>query len=299
METLQQQIQQMHSASELKSALQKFIRRGLHDDAVSVASELCNLMLHQNGEGGRDVQLWETFWRRLHTIATEDIGIAQYGTHTYLNAAKEEAARYFFDSTMDDKDSAFRDVCLRAVQTLSYSPKSRLTDNAYILFKQSHLTVSPNFENLYKYIENRQESALLELIVSVYRQRKGDSIKMRDVDVYMAIRNSMEKDYLLEEVETIWAIYQARPCVLYLMHLALLLCRPPAKLMIPRTSLPEVKDLQELPDFVYDMHTMRGINMGRGFGNFIRVSCILENCSIPDPYYEQLLEMTSDETSWP
>lgn len=273
----------MHSISELKSALQKFIRRGMHKEALAAANGLCDYIMM------KDVSLWETFWARLHIIATEDIGVAQYGTHRYLEKVKAEAAKDFFGAT-EINSRAFRSACLAAVFTLSHSPKSRLTDNSYIYFEKRPL-VSASYDRLYRFIESRDEYSLLELIASVHRQRNYEHAKLRDKDIYNAVKANIQDGYLLEELENIWAAHKARPCVLYLMHLALLLIRPPTKPVIPKTEFVDVAALETLPDFVYDKHTRRGREiLGRGFEHFVRVSCVLENCHIPDPYYELLLE---------
>ena len=112
----------MHSISVLKSALQKFIRRGMHEKVLAVTKQLCDRMF-----ATKDVVLWETFWSRLHVIASEDIGIAQYGTHIYLQNAKKEASKSFFammgkdggsDATRPTMSSSHeapaRSWCLRA-----------------------------------------------------------------------------------------------------------------------------------------------------------------------------------------
>jgi len=264
----------MNSISVLKSALQKFIRRGMHDKVLEVTNELCDYMQE-------DIGLRETFWARLHIIATEDIGIAQYGTHLYLERMRDEA----------DKDpNAFRSACLRASHTLSHSSKSRLTDNAYIYLKQQPLA-SVSYKDLYKFIELRDEWSLFKLVTAVYKQRRNSHAKLRDRDIYIAVKALVQDNHLVDEVESLWTVYQTNYCVLYLMHLVLLICRPPRSAVTPVEELPEtVPSLEEIPDFVYDMHTTKGRKMERGFKHFVESSCELEDCHIPDPYYELLVK---------
>lgn len=306
-----------HSASVLKSALQKFIRRGMHGEALAVAHELCSLCLAtRTSDGGKDVVLWEVFWRRLHVIATEDIGVAQYGTHDFLNRLNKEASKLFHSTMLDNdcasstrtttnkkKEGSIYAHCQWAVWTLSHSPKSRLTDNAYVYFSRQTLP-RVGFEHLYKHVETRDERSLLQLVTSAYRSRNTE---LREEDVYQAIRANLDDHRLLRnEVDSLWAEHQARPCGLYLMHMALLLCRGlPAKRVV--TTRDELTTLNlddettnllahELPDFVYDMHTTRGRErLGRGFSHFVQVSCILVDCHIEDPYYELLLRETASQ----
>lgn len=101
----------VHSDSDLLSALQKFIRRGMDRDVLSVGNEMCNRAIPNY-----DVQRWARLWRRLHIIATEDIGVAQRGTHSYLARTHEEADAHFHSSSKDREKA--RSPCLAAILTL-------------------------------------------------------------------------------------------------------------------------------------------------------------------------------------
>lgn len=194
---------------------------------------------------------------------------------------------------------SFQEECNRAVLTLSHARKSRLTDNAYLYLsrlEQQHVT----FESLYECIESRQEEEpLLRQVVSVYQGKNNNnnnkSARVLDTHVYTALMAHIPEE-LTQEAMCIWEVYQARPNVLYLLHLALLVTRPPSFEIIPISKIPKkyttlVED-ELLPDFVYDHHTTRGRQLGRDFRHFVRVSCVLENCHLPDPYYKQLLAAT-------
>lgn len=272
----------VHSDSDLLSALQKFIRRGMDKDVLSVGNEMCNRMIPNY-----DVQKWVRLWRRLHIIATEDIGVAQQGTHFYLACTYEEADSHFHSS---DKERA-RHPCLEAILTLCRSPKSRLTDNAYIHFARHPLT-SVSDKALNQAIENKDEMNLLQLIASVYRQRKNKQSRINVSGIIQAVRSRVSDDLCLE-FESIIEAHRADDCVLYLMHIGLLLCRPPSKTCVSQkfafTPAKLTDDL--LPDFVYDKHTKRGRDVyRRGMRHFVEHGCRLYNCDIVDPYYDLLLQ---------
>lgn len=98
-----------------------------------------------------------------------------------------------------------------------------------------------------------------------------------------------------EELESIVQAHRADGCVLYLMHMALLLCRPPTKTCVGQTLVDvapaaNLTDDLLLPDFVYDKHTKRGRDLyRRGLRHFVEHGCRLSHCDIADPYYDLLL----------
>jgi len=227
-----------------------------------------------------------------HIIATEDIGVAQRGTHCYLARMQEEADSHFYSSNMESREKAKR-PCLEAILTLSRSPKSRLTDNAYIYFSRKPL-ISTSEEALYQAIESKAEKKLLQLIASVYRQRKHKHSRVKASGVIRAVRPNISID-LNTEFESIVRAHQADGCVLYLMHMALLICRPPSQTCVGQTLVgitpTPLEDENPLPDFVYDKHTKRGREVyRRGLRHFVEHGCRLRNCDIDDPYYDLLLE---------
>jgi len=276
----------MHSDSDLFSALQKFIRRGMDEDVLSVGNEMCNRMIPNY-----NVKCWVRVWRRLHIIATEDIGVAQRDTHCYLAHMQEEAGSHFYSNNSDNREKARR-PCLEAILTLCRSPKSRLTDNAYIYFARHPLT-SVSEEILHQAIESKDEMRLLQLIASVCRQRNSKQARLKASGIIQAVRSNISEE-LYPEFESIVQAHQTDDCVLYLMHMGLLLCRPPSQPCIGQkvagTPPSLLMDAKLLPDFVYDKHTKRGRELyHRRLRHFVEHGCRLSNCEIEDPYYNLLL----------
>ena len=286
--------QPTHSHSDLVSALQKFIRRGMDKAAVAVGNELLDRILLVE----YDVSMWTRLWARLHIIATEDIGMAQYGAHEYLQQQHTQADLYFHST--DERKKARRPT-LDAILTLCRSPKSRLTDNSYIYFSRRSI-ISHTPDAVYEAIQNKDEHRLLQLIASVYRQRKDKQSSTTKLNQLIAFLRAGLTEEVEPEAETIHRIYQTHGCVLYLMHLGLLVCRGlPARPCVPQSidDLELTLSLKSglLPDFVYDKHTKRGRDLfHRGLHHFVHEATRLKNCQITDPYYELLVdEVPEDE----
>lgn len=285
------------STSDLFSALQKFIRRGRHENAIAVGNELCNRMFPSH------VQLFDRLWRRLFVISTEDVGVAQRGTIRTLQGLHASARKHFEARETEQA----RKFCLEAILTLSHSPKSRLTDNAYIWFARNPPTETPpeslyDASTLYTLVETKDEEALLELIASSYRHRNHPGLAIQAKSVCEAASCSLaENNLLMDELTSLWEAYSSDNCVLYLMHMGLLVCRPPSNICIEQHDLPfKIPSLpSKLPDFCYDKHTRKGRQLNRGLRHFVEVGSLLENCSIPDPYYPRLLQHVCmmDETT--
>ena len=165
------QQQQQHSYSDLFSALQKFIRRGHHQDVAAVASEIVERALQTNDYGKFD-----GFWRRLFIIATEDIGVAQKGTIRYLQEMHKMALRaqpFGHVTESSSLDVEAKRISVNAAYTLSCSPKSRLTDHAYIFYSRFRPIISCTYDRLLSLLEFEDEAALLEFIASVCIEGEG------------------------------------------------------------------------------------------------------------------------------
>ena len=159
-----------HSHSKILSALQKLIRRGMDNDVLAVGSELFARIM-----ATYDVQMWMRLWTRIHIIATEDIGLAQRGTHEYLEGNHGQADARFYSE--NDKVKAQR-LLLESVLTLCRSPNSRLTDNSYI-YCARHNALSNKAHVVYQAFENHNdERHVLQLIASVYRQRHKTPLRV-------------------------------------------------------------------------------------------------------------------------
>ena len=108
-----------YDAKELKSALQKSIRRGFEEDAIFWASRLAP-------DG--DLKGAEKLWARLRVIASEDIGIAAPSLPAQIRALYEN----WRDSNIDHKNRSYRLFIIHAVILLCRAKKSRLVDHATI-----------------------------------------------------------------------------------------------------------------------------------------------------------------------
>jgi hypothetical protein len=106
---------------EVTSAMQKCIRRGMEEQALFWATEL-----DLTGFG-------EYVWKRLKIIASEDVGLEE-------NSLRAVTVRALYDNWLeqrkknDSKHAPERLFVVHAVLALSRSYKSRVVDNALIVF---------------------------------------------------------------------------------------------------------------------------------------------------------------------
>lgn len=98
---------------EVKSALQKSIRRGLEEDALYWAAEL--------SKSDPDI-----LWKRLKVIASEDVGLAYPGAAIIVRLLYENWKE-------SDKNREGRLFVTHAVLALARAKKSRINDHATIL----------------------------------------------------------------------------------------------------------------------------------------------------------------------
>jgi hypothetical protein len=106
-----------HPFDEATSALQKAIRRGQEDDAVYWVLQLAS-------------QFEDYCWRRLSTICTEDIGLADPDLMVRIQALRAAAK----ELGKDPKQRANRlSHLVLATCLLARSPKSRIVDDALTL----------------------------------------------------------------------------------------------------------------------------------------------------------------------
>ncbi len=102
--------------AEVRSALQKSIRRGLEEDALYWAAYLVGISWEQS------------LWKRLLIIASEDIGIADSSVAVLVRSLYENW-KEFSKMSLDDRNAA-RLFIMHAVIALVRAPKSRIVDHA-------------------------------------------------------------------------------------------------------------------------------------------------------------------------
>jgi replication-associated recombination protein RarA len=110
-----------YKCEEVSSAMQKCIRRGLEEDALFWATEL-----DLTGFG-------EYVWKRLKIIASEDVGLEEGSLRAVLMRALYENWLEQRKKA-DTKHAPERLFLVHAVLALSRSYKSRVVDNALIVF---------------------------------------------------------------------------------------------------------------------------------------------------------------------
>jgi replication-associated recombination protein RarA len=98
------------AVDELRSVLQKSIRRGLVEEAALAAYEL-----FANG-----VETEEVLWRRLEIIATEDVGLGLVSAPAIVEALYAQASR------MVDRGDRWI-YCAHAVRLLATAPKDNMS----------------------------------------------------------------------------------------------------------------------------------------------------------------------------
>ena len=104
---------------EVASALQKSIRRGLERDALYWAAEL-------------EPAFHAYLWKRLITIANEDIGPANHLAIVVVHALREQYTEF-----RKEGRSGTRMMLANAILCLARSPKSRLADHFQIAVYRS------------------------------------------------------------------------------------------------------------------------------------------------------------------
>jgi replication-associated recombination protein RarA len=98
------------AVDELRSVLQKSIRRGMVEEAALAAYEL-----FVNG-----VETEEVLWRRLEIIATEDVGLGLVNAPAIIEALYAQASR------MADRGDRWI-YCAHAVRLLASAPKDNMS----------------------------------------------------------------------------------------------------------------------------------------------------------------------------
>jgi len=110
---------------EAVSALQKFCRRGMVDEAIYMATEL--------SISG----YYEAVWKRLQIIAIEDVGTGN------PNLIVELRALYDASKVIGKKDDPFHLGVIEATLRVCESPKTRRADNIYGLYIEHRHRLPP------------------------------------------------------------------------------------------------------------------------------------------------------------
>lgn len=84
---------------------------------------------------------------------------------------------------------------------------------------------------------------------------------------------------------------------LFFIHAIIYLVRSPKSRIVDHALMCyfEEEKYRELPDYAYDMHTIKGKQMKRGIEHFFTDGAKLENCSLPDPYREKGFEVRKNK----
>lgn len=111
-----------YSFSEVASALQKSIRRGLEEDAMFWATEL-------------ESKFPDYLWKRLQIISIEDIGLADPHVVIYVAELRRlyHELRKAYDKEPEKKSRSFRMALSNAILALCRAKKSRIGDEFQIV----------------------------------------------------------------------------------------------------------------------------------------------------------------------
>ena len=118
----QLQTENGYSFSEVASALQKTIRRGLEEDAMFWAAEM-------------ETRFHDYLWKRLQVISIEDIGIADIQIVLYVAEMRTlyQELKKEYDKAPDKKSRSFRMVLANAVLAMCRAKKTRIGDEFNIV----------------------------------------------------------------------------------------------------------------------------------------------------------------------
>lgn len=271
---------------ELLSALQKGIRRDETSLALNCAKEL-------------DINNYE-IWSKLEVYSAEDIGRACPWIASYVYDMKQ---KYFNETDIWER----RGILLNVVYYLCKQNKSRIADNIVHAY---FLKVLPQFGS------NKCVEELKELFLRFIYENDTDGALQVAAHLY----NHGEEQFMIEsmaeidDMETKALITQFQDAnnktrynfdLLFLVNIILHQTMHVENLPIVKSkdikelSQAEVREIynngkvESFADWVYDKHTEKGRDLGRGMKHFYDVSAKLINCYLDDPY-EKLARKNND-----
>jgi len=171
---------------EVVSALQKQIRRGIEDDAMYWALELC--------ENGKNKNGFILLKNRLYTIAYEDIGLGDPSNVLNVSIAIRDMEKMY-----KKEHESWKLILSYIILTLCRSKKSRITDDFY---------------QYINYIWNNKKPEEMELEIPDYaldmHTKKGNK-KGRKKNTINGLKHFLEHGiYIENENEEIENIYKSQ-----------------------------------------------------------------------------------------
>lgn len=281
----------------MRSALQKFIRRGMLFESKLIVSEL-----DMTGLGN-------SVFTTMKVISAEDIGLANLNVIEIVNDYHNEWKDILKDDDVKQSESYTSErakrTLMKCVTCMVKSKKSRLVDNVahflnmYDIEDGDNKSLIKQIIKLKKSINNdkydkEKEIKLLRLVDSVYVNSE-----LKILEPYKSKRDVMkhlfEVLYVNETSDVIEScFYETKNNRLLILFNALLITRPHiyTKLKISRDEYStDVYDYDEdfdIPDFVFDKHTSEGKRKGRGIKHFYDIGALIkdENEDVLNEYYD-------------
>ena len=269
---------------DLLSAFQKDIRR-------------CNKhSLYWTKELSLDHNSDNLLWNKMEVIGSEDIGMACPWIQTVIN--KYRTQYYNSDDVWEKIDNL-----LSCVNILIHQNKSRLCDNInHAYFKDSQPIIDAHkyisiYARFIDNLNNKNVDNTLKYASHLFKMEKEDKLidaLKRPIDKHSNILIRLFNKYNSEK--------RNKTDVLFLCHLILYRTMDiniiPMIKNVKDISIEEIKNIYnnklesklEFADYVFDKHTDKGKQLGRGFEHFYDVGVKLEQSYIDDKYdiYEEI-----------
>lgn len=210
------------------SALQKAIRRG----EVELAQRAAVILHKHRGPG---------VWRRLMTVAIEDVGIADVAL---IGEVSRLATDKNLRAILGSESDLLNELCIK----LAIAPKDRSADYLYSVSTPALRDGSKNVEPLI-----REAAAALALCTSAAKpmQLKEDAVRR------LIASQKTRLPEVLEEIVTRFARTGGHPFVLMLLPLWTAFSAA-GECTISTDELPETAFINGTPSYVFDKHTAAG-----------------------------------------
>lgn len=277
-----------HKVDELKSALQKFARRGMTQEMIEVAYELDKFRVYGNGSTAQKA-IRTNMINRIKVILFEDVSFAEFGVFTRCIKLIKQ-----WERARDDENSF--DILAQICAAICTAKKLRQTSYIRNKFKQ---TEKPQTKEDFI---NAISAGLYGDGLAILFQRPEVALKLLiqrqvDDDISQELRDSIS--YCMSEYERVSrdcdkALFLVVPWLWIMFKDTIRMNSDPLSLFDWKSLSMDEQDCLKLPDYVYDQHTKKGKIMGRGVEHFRKESSMITNideefcvATLMDDYHKQ------------
>lgn len=267
-----------HGVDELKSALQKFARRGMTKEMIQVAYELDKFRVYHPSPQQKAIRT--NMINRIKIILFEDVSFAEVGIFKRCIQLIKE-----WEENRDDDDSfnIIAHLC-----TLISSAK-KLRQPSYIRNKFKDGVGMQTEETFMSAINSAQYTDGLAL----FFQSQCTVLKL------LGGRSELEK-FCIKEYKRVSREFDK--CVFLIVPWLWIMFKDRLRTDEPMINVFDWKELRmdhdenlTLPEYIYDQHTKRGKRMGRGHDHFRKVASVAMN--VDDEFLDENLSQNYHNSS--